>query len=45
MPEIGDNVRIYFPSEKEKEAYAVSSTHIKTSNVEERINPDYKSIM
>ena len=45
MPEVGDNVRIYFPSEKEKEAYAVSSTHIKTSNVEERINPDYKSIM
>lgn len=45
MPEVGDNVRVYFPSINEKEAYTISSTHIKTSNMEERTNPDYKSIM
>jgi phage baseplate assembly protein gpV len=31
MPEIGDNVRLYFPSKDEEEAYVISSVHLEVS--------------
>lgn len=40
MPEIGDAVRLYFPTMDEKTAYGISSVHR-----EERENPAIKSIM
>lgn len=43
MPEVGDNVRICFPSEEGNEAYAISSIHIGESGF--RQDPDKKSIM
>lgn len=45
MPEIGDLVRIYFPTKNEEEAYALHSMHMESSSSDERINPDYKSFM
>jgi len=45
MPETGDEVRIYFPSNKEDEAYVFSSVHMTSRDSNERCNPDYKSIM
>lgn len=45
MPEIGDSVRIYFPSHNEEDAYAFNSVHMASTDSSERINPDYKSIM
>lgn len=42
MPEPGDMVRIYFPSDRESEAYAISAVHM--NDTEERQNPDRKSI-
>ncbi|WP_318709394.1 phage baseplate assembly protein V [Candidatus Acetatifactor stercoripullorum] len=45
MPETGDSVRLYFPSEDENEAYVLSSVHLPSSNSAQRTNPDYKSIM
>lgn len=44
MPEIGDMVRVYFPSEKEKNAYAISSVHLDVQTNDSRSNPDIKSI-
>ncbi|SFR87195.1 hypothetical protein [Anaeromicropila populeti] len=32
MPEIGDRVRLYFPTEKEKHAYVISSVHLEVSD-------------
>ena len=45
MPETGDAIRLYFPDENEKSAYAVSSTHLESSDSAERADPNYKSIM
>lgn len=45
MPEIGDVVRLYVPCADETTAYAISSTHLQSRDENERINPDYKSIM
>lgn len=45
MPEPGDSVRLYFPDEAEEHAYVISSSHLESSDGEERCNPDYKSIM
>lgn len=45
MPEIGDAVRVYVPKEDEPDAYVISSTHLEPSAGDERVNPDYKSIM
>lgn len=45
MPEIGDTVRFYVPNYDEPEAYVISSTHLQSSAPDERVNPDYKSIM
>ncbi|MCL2611353.1 MAG: hypothetical protein FWE02_06725 [Defluviitaleaceae bacterium] len=45
MPEIGDSVRMYIPTEDEAEGYVISATHLESSDSSERVNPDYKSIM
>lgn len=45
MPEPGDKVRLYFPSDVEEEAFVMNAVHMESSNSSERINPDYKSIM
>lgn len=42
MPEPGDMVRIYFPSDRENEAYAISAVHM--DDTKERQNPERKSI-
>lgn len=42
MPEKGDKVRLYFPDEKEKNAFAISSVHLEGSNQDKRSNPDIK---
>lgn len=44
MPETGDHVRVYFPSEKEKDAYVISSVHMGEGQAA-RTNPDVKTIM
>lgn len=50
MPEKGDSVRLYFPTEKEENGYVISSVHIdneiKISGNPDapRSNPDYKSL-
>lgn len=44
MPEIGDKVRVYFPSEEETDAYVISSVHVENGGAA-RSNPDNKSIM
>lgn len=44
MPEKGDSIRLYFPSEKEEEAYVNSSVNMQSANTEARSNPDEKSI-
>lgn len=42
MPEPGDVVRIYFPSDREEDAYAISAVHL--DNGKDRQNPENKSI-
>lgn len=47
MPEVGDRVRLYFPNEKEENAYVISSIHQEVDNSSGQIprsNPDKKSI-
>ena len=44
MPEMGDRVRVYFPSEDETQAYVISAVHLDTSS-QLRTNPDNKIIM
>lgn len=44
MPEIGDRVRLYYPTNIECEAYVISSTHMPVDTSTDRSNPDYKSI-
>lgn len=36
MPEKGDYVRLYFPTEREKDAYTISSVHLEVSTPAER---------
>lgn len=43
MPEVGDEVRIYFPTDHENDAYIESSVHL--DSAENRQNPQEKSIM
>lgn len=43
MPERGDRIRLYFPDEKEKNAYVISSVPSEREN-RFRTNPDEKSI-
>jgi len=45
MPEIGDASRLYIPDEEEGGAYVISCTHLESSAGDERVNPDFKSIM
>lgn len=33
MPEEGDKIRLYFPSEREKDAYVISSVHLEVNNL------------
>ena len=44
MPEVGDEVRVYFPSEDETDAYVISAVHKDTSS-QLRNNPDNKIIV
>lgn len=53
MPEQGDKVRLYFPTEKEKHAYIISSVHLEvtdstqaqtSTDIAARIDPSIKSI-
>ncbi|VBB07142.1 Hypothetical protein LUCI_2386 [Lucifera butyrica] len=44
MPEVGDNVRLYFPNHKEAEAVAVSSVNLTPSKRGARTDPDSKII-
>jgi hypothetical protein len=43
MPEIGDRIRLYYPTDLDKEGYVVSSVHLEASSGL-RANPDHKSI-
>lgn len=45
MPEVGDAVRLYFPCEADADAYVASSVHLQSTAGDERINPNFKSIM
>lgn len=44
MPEVGDSIRLYFPDNKEKNAYVISSANLQSSNSEKRSDPSVKSI-
>ncbi|GKS12212.1 hypothetical protein YDYSY3_32120 [Paenibacillus chitinolyticus] len=44
MPEVGDEVRLYFPDEQEKNAYAASSVDTDSSDPQKRSDPSVKSI-
>lgn len=44
MPEKGDEVRMYFPTEKEKNCYIISAVNLESSDSNARSNPDNKSI-
>lgn len=44
MPEVGDVIRLYFPDNEEKNAYAISSINLESSNSEKRSNPSVKSL-
>ena len=47
MPEIGDAVRLYFPSDYEKDSYVINAVHVSDSNAAAamRDNPDNKVLM
>lgn len=42
MPEVDDQVRLYVPNERERQAYVISAVH--KGDSPDRQNPDYKSI-
>lgn len=42
MPEIGDEVRLYFPTANEGKAYVISAVHLEVVEGGERTNPDIK---
>jgi hypothetical protein len=44
MPEVGDEVRLYFPDEQEGHAFAASSVDVATSDPVKRGDPSVKSI-
>ena len=43
MPEIGDQVRLYLPSDREQEAYVFSAVHLDTESTD-RKDPEHKII-
>lgn len=45
MPEKGDSVRLYFPSDRESEAYVLSTAHLSAGSSGRRSNPNNKSLM
>lgn len=45
MPEVGDSIRLCFPTEHDEEAYVANSVHQAVAGGTARTNPDYKSIM
>lgn len=45
MPEIEDKIRLHFPNRDEKNAYVISAYHLESEDINERKNPDFKSIM
>lgn len=44
MPEVGDSVRMYMPSDKEEEAFIISSVHVSEGAGGARNDPDSKSL-
>ncbi|WP_334073513.1 MULTISPECIES: phage baseplate assembly protein V [Paenibacillus] len=44
MPEVGDEVRLYFPDKEEKNAFAASSVDVESSDPQKRSDPAVKSI-
>ncbi|GIO31566.1 MULTISPECIES: contractile injection system protein, VgrG/Pvc8 family [Paenibacillus] len=44
MPEVGDEVRLYFPDEQEKHAFAASSVDKESADPQKRSDPSVKSI-
>lgn len=44
MPENGDAVRLYFPSNQESDAYVISSVNLESSDTEKRSDPSVKSL-
>ncbi|MBU3134567.1 phage tail protein [Clostridium gasigenes] len=44
MPEIGDAIRLYFPDNEEKNAYAISSANLGSSDSKKRSDPSVKSL-
>ena len=44
MPEVGDAIRLYFPDNEEKNAFATSSVNLKSGNSQKRSDPSVKSI-
>ena len=45
MPEIGDSVRLYFPTAKEQDGYIINSVHINENRPSQRMDPDDKLLM
>lgn len=44
MPEVGDQIRVHFPDDDEKNAFAASSVNLSSSNPQKRSDPSVKSI-
>jgi hypothetical protein len=44
MPEVGDNVRVYFPNSQEEQSVAASSVNLTPSKRGERTDPNTKII-
>ncbi|KAF6589054.1 phage tail protein, partial [Paenibacillus sp. EKM208P] len=44
MPEAGDQIRLYFPDEREQNAFAASSVDLASSDPVKRSDPAVKSI-
>ena len=45
MPEASDAVRLFFPTEDEKDAFVVNAVHVQGEAAEKRSNPSFKSLM
>ena len=44
MPEVGDNIRLYFPDNDEKNGYVISSVNVQSKDSNKRSDPSVKSI-
>jgi len=45
MPEVGDSIRLYFPTAKEKHGYIINSVHINADQPAQRADPNDKLLM